>query len=78
MKIRLFGMAVEIVGDNSILFDIPGNLTVKDFRKLLEVKYPELTSLGSYLVAVNNAYAASDTTISPGDEVAILPPVSGG
>ena len=71
-------MAVEIVGDNSILFDIPGNLTVKDFRKLLEVKYPELTSLGSYLVAVNNAYAASDTTISPGDEVAILPPVSGG
>ena len=78
MKIRFFGMAVEIVGEHTLWFDLPENITVDDLRKLLEMKYPALTSLGSYLVAVNNAYAAAETRVSPGDEVAILPPVSGG
>ncbi len=79
MKIKLlaFGIAREIFGASSIEIELPGN-TVADLKFSLEALYPKLKALASYLVAVNNEYAAGDLVLDIRDEVAIIPPVSGG
>jgi molybdopterin synthase sulfur carrier subunit len=41
-------------------------------------KYPKLAELVSFLIAVNSEYADDDRVINSGDEVAIIPPTSGG
>lgn len=77
MKILAFGIAKDIFG-NSII-DIPLNeATINELRNLLEEKFPQLYKLGSYMIAVNNEYALNSLVIKNGDEVAIIPPVSGG
>jgi len=43
-----------------------------------EKDFPALKKLGTYMIAVNNEYAGEQKTIKPTDEVAIIPPVSGG
>ncbi|MBS1772380.1 MAG: molybdopterin converting factor subunit 1 [Bacteroidetes bacterium] len=47
-------------------------------KQMLADKYPELKKLAHYMVAVNNEYATDTTAIKEGDEIAIIPPVSGG
>lgn len=50
-------------------------------RELLAARTPAIAPLlrsGSLLVAVNREYAAAETPLKEGDEVAFLPPVSGG
>ena len=44
----------------------------------LEEKYPRLKELASYMVAVNDEYASTNIAINENDEIAIIPPVSGG
>ncbi|RYF62770.1 MAG: MoaD/ThiS family protein, partial [Cytophagaceae bacterium] len=39
---------------------------------------PALTGVKSILVAVNSEYAEPDTLLNPSDEIALIPPVSGG
>ena len=46
---------------------------------MLTDRYPELSPMRNNLAfAVNQEYARMDAPVSPGDEVAVLPPVSGG
>jgi len=47
-------------------------------KAILENKYPLLKELGTYMIAVNNDYGEDSTIISLKDEIAIIPPVSGG
>jgi molybdopterin synthase sulfur carrier subunit len=51
---------------------------VKDLRDALLSLYPSLKDLNSLMIAVNNAYAEEDVTLSEADEIALIPPVSGG
>jgi molybdopterin synthase sulfur carrier subunit len=44
----------------------------------LEHNYPPLKELASYMIAVNNNYASDTQTILSTDEIALIPPVSGG
>jgi molybdopterin converting factor subunit 1 len=78
MNALAFGIAKEIVGNSSVKIELDKSATVRDFKTLLEKEYPAFKKLGSYMIAVNNAYAADETTINLNDEVAIIPPVSGG
>ncbi len=58
-----------------------GAPTVEQVRERLAASYPELAPLlreGPLLVAVNREYAAADTVLADGDELALLPPVTGG
>jgi molybdopterin converting factor small subunit len=42
-------------------------------------RFPALTQhRKSFLLAINKSYAASDTVVHDGDEIAVIPPVSGG
>ena len=78
MKILAFGIVKEIFSHQVIEVDRPAGLTIDELKVLLEQKYPRLNQLGSYLIAVNNEYAAGNDAIHEGDEVAVIPPVSGG
>lgn len=78
MKIRVkaFGVAREILGGTSE-FEISGS-TVGELRESLYAAYPDFNGLRSLLVAVNQAYAEDDQKLLSTDEIALIPPVSGG
>jgi molybdopterin converting factor subunit 1 len=78
LNILAFGVAREILGGASIPVQLDGAVTVKTLKDQLEDQYPALKRLPSFMIAVNSAYASPSDHISPGDEVAIIPPVSGG
>ncbi len=73
-----FGIAREIFGSGQVSLPLGNAATVADMRSALEKQYPRLGQLATYMVAVNNEYAANTRTLQPTDEIAIIPPVSGG
>ena len=79
MKVLLFGIARDIVGESEItISDLTKNPTVNDLKQYLTVKYSDFSKLTSFAVAVNNTYAQDDVSLNSKDEIAIIPPVSGG
>lgn len=77
-NILAFGIAKEIVGNSSISINVDAGMTVDGLKAKLEAQFPRLKQLTSYAIAVNGEYAAAGQVISQTDEVAIIPPVSGG
>ena len=77
MKILAFGIVKEIFSNSVVDVDLADG-TVDKLKTLLKEKYPRLNQLGSYMIAVNNEYASGNDIIHEDDEVAIIPPVSGG
>lgn len=79
IKVMLFANAAELVGASTMALDLPGEASVLDALDALEVAYPAIGPLRSGLaVAVNHVYSNLATPLSDGDEVALIPPVSGG
>lgn len=78
IHILAFGIAKEIVGGASFTVELPEGATVKDLTNVLETRFPGLRQLASYRIAVNNEFADAGQIMQEGDEVAIIPPVSGG
>ena len=76
MKLKAFGIAREILGGREIEVDSVSN--VAELRNLLLNAYPKLKELNSFMIAVNQTYATDEILVSPTDEIAIIPPVSGG
>lgn len=77
ISVKLFGIAKDIVGSSTL--NIEQELsTVDDLLSYLKSKYPAFKELTSLLVAINDEYADTVTEINSGDEVALIPPVSGG
>ena len=77
ITIKLFGIAREMVGSSSLTIDSPLE-SVADLLAYLKITYPEMQKLNSLMVAVNSEYAGSDTLLREADEIALIPPVSGG
>lgn len=78
VKVLAFGIAREIFGASQIDAELPDVATVADMKVVLEKQYPRLAALSSYMVAVNNEYATGHAVLAATDEIAIIPPVSGG
>lgn len=80
MKIEVlaFGIAKDIFGGAAISVDLEGQAVTANLKQKLEEQYPKLKELRSYMIAVNDEYAQADTTFSALDEIAVIPPVSGG
>ncbi len=76
-SVRCFGVAKEIVGDQRLKMEIEG-LSISEFKTLIQQKFPEFATIKGYMVAVNQVYALDSQVLSNNDEVAIIPPVSGG
>ncbi len=79
IKVLLFGAAADRAGTREIELQVEGGLTLGELWPLLTERHPDLVPMRDTLAfAVNGEYARGDAGVSPGDEVAVLPPVSGG
>jgi molybdopterin converting factor subunit 1 len=80
MKIKtlFFGITTDLVGTSNLDLELSEASTVFDFKSLLKKNYPQLESLDSYAIAVNESYATDDLILKRNDIVAVIPPVSGG
>ena len=79
MKIISFGITKDITGSMFIDFDAgTEKLTIAELKENLFEKFPELRKLKSLSFALNNAYTTNDTIVCDKDEIALIPPVSGG
>ncbi|WP_232816329.1 MoaD/ThiS family protein [Chryseobacterium capnotolerans] len=58
--------------------EVQDDLNVRQLKEKLEEDFPQLIKLKSYFIAVNEEYAEDDQIIVNTDEIAIIPPVSGG
>ncbi len=78
LHILFFGILRDRFGEHEDLQQFPGR-SVADLLRYYRVIAPEITTLwDSIAVAINQQYAQSTTVLNDGDEVALLPPVSGG
>jgi MoaE-MoaD fusion protein len=74
VTVRLFAMLRERAGEPEVTLELPEGARVRD-------AIAELSDLAAGLplvMAVNREYAAEDQVLDPGDELALIPPVSGG
>lgn len=78
VKVVAFGIAREICGARTFEVEVPTNCDTDALEQLLGKRYPRLHALASFHLAVNEAYVLDNIILAPGDEIAILPPVSGG
>jgi len=79
VEVRLFGSLREAAGGGSVWLELPDGAGVDELRAALEAALPEASRLGRRAaVAVNQQLVAAGTRLREGDEVALLPPVSGG
>lgn len=78
ITVLAFGIAKDIFGREAIQISLSETADTSTLKTILEEQYPKLKELASYMVAVNDEYAYANTVIQTGDEVAIIPPVSGG
>jgi molybdopterin converting factor subunit 1 len=77
VTVHLFASAAERVGAPVAM--VPFAPTVTDLRRVLTDNWPSLIGLiDRCAIAVNHEYASDDMRLTPGDEIAVIPPVSGG
>lgn len=76
---RLFASFREAVGQSVVEVEAPEGLTVSSLLDMLAARYPALDRLiRQAMVAVNMEYVGPDFRLHANDEVALIPPVSGG
>ena len=74
-----FASAGDILGASETTLELEPRTTLAQLKRLLEERHPQLRVLWTRLaIAVNGDLASDDTALADGDEVALLPPVSGG
>jgi MoaE-MoaD fusion protein len=81
MRIQMlfFGMMRDIAGTHSETIEMPEGTSIRDVLEHYTAKLPDLKAmLPSLAVALNQRYADADAKLKSEDEVALLPPVSGG
>lgn len=79
IKVKLFAVLRERVARDELTMESSGVNSVREVlsRLVTELQLPS-SLLEHCLMAINGEYAPQDARLSPGDELAILPPVSGG
>jgi molybdopterin converting factor subunit 1 len=79
VRVRFFARARDVAGVETAECELPPGATIEDLRRHLAASYPRLAGLlERSALAVDDEFAANATPLSPGVEVALLPPVSGG
>lgn len=79
IKVKLFAVLKETAGWDESVLHLPHEISCSEVLTCLKNKFPSIALiLESCFVAINGNYVDQDTIVFMGDEVAILPPVSGG
>lgn len=79
VQVKLFAAAREIVGQGEVSLELKEGSTVGDLMEHFFARYPRLKGMAaSLLLAVNREFAEPTVKLQEGDEVGVIPPVSGG
>lgn len=78
LKILTFGITRDIIGTSQLLVEVDKPLSVEELRSRLKEQYPAMKKLASLAIAVNSEYVDEDIILQEKDEIALIPPVSGG
>ena len=79
IKILFFASCRDAIGSSQIELDVGEGTTVGELKDELIATFPDLAGIaGSLSTAVNMEYAGDEVILSGEDEVALIPPVSGG
>lgn len=78
VKVQLFAIGREIVGNSELLLKLEDGATAQTVIDLLKERYPKFQTVKTLMVAIDAEYAHLQTKLRDGDELAIIPPVSGG
>ncbi len=79
LSIKLFASIRQTMGSKEIMIDIDKEITVFEMKKIVFETFPNLKKSNiPFFVAVNHKYATDYDVIGTMDEVALIPPVSGG
>ena len=76
--VLLFGIARDLTGQSFVSVPLAPDTRVADLLTAVYDQYPALSGIKSLLVAVNGEYAEVDLPLNFQDEIALIPPVSGG
>lgn len=79
VHLKLFATYREIVGKRRLMVEVKKGSTVGEVVGDLLSEYPKLEKHKETMIySVNKEYASLGTTLNDGDEVGVLPPISGG
>jgi len=79
LSIKLFASLRQAMNSDEMQIDIDNETTVLQMKKIIFETFPNLKKSNiPFFVAVNHKYAADSDVISLNDEIALIPPVSGG
>ncbi len=79
VRVLFFGVLKEIAGKSTEDVELRDGSSVRDVLERYEAQIPQLKALlSSVACAVNQQYSGPETKLSANDELALLPPVSGG
>lgn len=83
LKVKSFAILKDIIGTQQIILQLPrkqeGIITVAELRKRILELYPEISAQRIAMgIAVNAVMANDKSIINDFDEIALLPPISGG
>lgn len=78
LEILTFGIARDIIGSSVFKIELTEGATVDGLKRQILEQYPRFIALSSLMIAVNAEYGNETTVLKEGDEIALIPPVSGG
>ena len=79
VRVLFFGMLKDLAGKASDVIELHEGASMRDLLAHYEAQIPRLkAALPSLAFAVNQQYAGPGAKLKSGDEIALLPPVSGG
>ncbi len=79
IRVLFFASCRDVVGERELDMTVPDGSTLADLVEIIGNDVPRFQALApSLLLSVNQDYVERTQTLSEGDEVAFIPPVSGG
>ena len=79
VRVLFFASLVDLMGGRRRSLYLPAAATIADALHDLAKDVPEITSRAPHVsFALNEKFVPADTPLSDGDELALIPPVSGG
>ena len=78
LQVLFFGISSDFTGKTTVTLSLSEESSVLEFKEFIQQKYPKLSQINSYSIAVNESYATDEMILKENDVVAIIPPVSGG
>jgi len=79
LTVHVFARLRDLAGSETIVIPLPTPATARDVRDVIRRNHPSLAELlVRSQIAINGEFVNDDAAVRPGDEAAVIPPVSGG